>query len=317
MKNLVKLLSLVLFVSFASCNDDDNSNVPTPTNTIVDVASGNADLDLLVQAATRAGLVDALKQTDITVFAPNNAAFQALLDSDPSWNTINDIPVATLETVLKFHVIEGRVRANQLSDTYVNTLATGPNNEPLSLQVNVTGGVEFNGNAAPLTTDVEASNGVVHIINSVMMPRNIVALAQGNSNFTTLVAALTDTRHTTDFVGLLTGNGPYTVFAPTNAAFQALLDTNNAWNTLADIPIGTLDSVLKYHVLGLNVQADQLINGSVPTLLGTIVTIDLTNGAQLVTGANQTVNILVDPATNDVQGTNGVIHAIDTVLLPN
>ncbi|MAD96642.1 MAG: cell adhesion protein [Flavobacteriaceae bacterium] len=317
MKNLIKLLSLVLFVSFASCNDDDNSNVPTPTNTIVDVASGNTDLDLLVQAATRAGLVDALKQTDITVFAPNNAAFQALLDSDQSWNTINDIPVSTLETVLKFHVIEGRVRANQLSDTYVNTLATGPNNEPLSLQVNVTGGVEFNGNAAPLTTDVEASNGVVHIINSVMMPRNIVALAQGNSNFTTLVAALTDSRHTTDFVGLLTGSGPFTVFAPTNGAFQALLDTNQNWNTLADIPIGTLENVLKYHVLGLNVQADQLINGAVPTLLGTNVTIDLTNGAQLVTGANQTVNILVDPATNDVQGTNGVIHAVDTVLLPN
>lgn len=317
MKNLVKLFSLVLFVFFASCNDDDNTPVPTPTNTVVDVASGNADLSLLVQAVTRAGLADALKQTDITVFAPNNAAFQALLNSNNAWSSIDDIPVSILETVLKFHVIEGRVTANQLSDTYVNTLSTGPNNEPLSLQVNVTGGVEFNGNAGPVTTDVVASNGIVHIINAVMMPRNIVELAQGNGNFSTLVAALTDARHTTDFVGLLTGNGPYTVFAPTNAAFQALLDSNTAWNSLADIPIATLDAVLKYHVLGLNVQADQLSNGAVPTLLGTNVTVDLSNGAQLVTGANQTVNILVDPATNDVQGTNGVIHAVDTVLLPN
>ncbi|CAM1343536.1 fasciclin domain-containing protein [Tenacibaculum amylolyticum] len=284
---------------------------------ITDVAIATSDLSILVAALQRANLVGAL-QTDgpFTVFAPTNAAFQALLDSNPAWNSLEDIPVDTLTSVLLFHVINGKVLSNDLSDTYVNTLATGPNSEPLSLQIEVTGGVEFNGDATPVTTNVDASNGVVHIIDKVMLPPNVVTLALNNAGFSTLVTALTDARHTTDFVSILSGDGPFTIFAPTNAAFQALLDSNAAWNSLADIPIATLDAVLKYHVIsGANVQADQLMNGDVTTLGGT-VTIDLTSGAQIQTSSMQTVNILIGPATNDVQGTNGVIHAIDTVLLP-
>ena len=88
------------------------------------------------------------------------------------------------------------------------------------------------------------------------------------------------------------------------------------WSTLADVPIATLDAVLKYHVVSAaNVQADQLANGTVTTLGGDI-TIDLTSGAQIITSSMQTVNILVGAATNDVQGANGVIHAVDMVLLP-
>ena len=79
--------------------------------------------------------------------------------------------------------------------------------------------------------------------------KNIVELAQETSNLSSLVAALTDSRHTTDFAGLLSGSTAYTVFAPTNDAFQALLDTDSSWNSLADIPIATLDAVLKFHVV--------------------------------------------------------------------
>lgn len=315
MKTITKILSIFMIIAtLISCSDDDDTVVQT--NTIVDVAVNN-NLSSLVAAVQRAGLATTLSGTGpYTVFAPTNDAFQDLLDSNPSWNSLNDIPVETLQSVLLFHVLSGTVRSTDLSNTYVNTLSEGSNGEPLSLQVETTGGVEFNGNAAPVTVDVNATNGVVHVINKVMLPPNVVTLALNNAGFSTLVAALTDSRHTTDFVSVLSGNGPFTIFAPTNAAFQALLDSNANWNSLADIPIATLDAVLKYHVVnGANVQADQLSNGSVTTLGGDI-TIDLTNGAQIQTSSAQTVNILVGAATNDVQGTNGVIHAIDTVLLP-
>jgi transforming growth factor-beta-induced protein len=245
-----------------------------------------------------------------TVFAPTNEAFQALLDSNADWNSVEDIPVETLQAVLLFHVLSTEVRSTDLSDTYVNTLSTGPNDEALSLQVEVTGDIEFNGDAKPVVVDVEASNGVVHVIDKVMLPPNVVTLALNNAGFTSLVAALTDSRHTTDFVEVLTGDGPFTVFAPTNDAFQALLDSNADWNSLEDIDISVLEAVLLYHVVGANVQSDELSNGDVPTLGGTI-TIDLTNGAQIKT-STQTVNIIL----TDVQGWNGVVHAIDTVLLP-
>lgn len=317
MKVLKKLLPVLIFaVLFQSCSDDEDVMQTVPTNTIVDVAMAN-NLTSLVAAATRANLVSTLSsEGNFTVFAPTNVAFQELLDSNPAWNTVNDIPVETLEAVLLFHTLDSKVMSTDLSDTYVNTLSTGPNGEPLSLQVKVSGGVAFNGDASPTAVDVDASNGVVHVINKVMLPPNVVTLALNNAGFTSLVAALTDSRHTTDFVSVLSVNGPFTIFAPTNNAFQNLLDSNPDWNTLADVPVATLDAVLKYHVVnGLNVQANQLTNGAVPVIGGSI-TVDLSNGAQIKTTSNQTVNILVGAATNDVQGTNGVIHAIDAVLLP-
>lgn len=315
MKLITKFFSLFLFTSLlVSCSNNDDPIIET--NTIVDVAINN-NLTSLVAAATRADLAGVLSSPgSYTVFAPTNDAFQALLDSNPAWTTINDIPVATLRSVLLFHVLETEVKSTDLSNTYVKTLSLGANDEQVSLQVEVIGSAMFNGNTSPISVDVEASNGVVHVIDKVMLPPNIVTIALNNDGFTSLVSALTDSRHTTDFVSILNGDGPFTVFAPTNAAFQALLDSNSSWNTLADVPITTLDAVLKYHVVnGLNVQAGQLTNGSVPVIGGSI-TIDLTNGAQIKTTSNQTVNILVGAATNDVQGTNGVIHAIDAVLLP-
>lgn len=302
-------------VLLTSCNkEDDDPMVEMPQN-IVELASATDDLSSLVAAVQRAGLANDLQADGpLTVFAPTNDAFQALLDSNDDWNSIDDIPVATLQTVLLFHVIEGEVMSTDLSDTYVKTLATGPNDEQISLQIETTGAIEFNGDAAPVSVDIEASNGVVHIIDMVMLPPNVVDLAINNTVFSSLVAALTDARHTTDFVSILSGDGPFTVFAPTNNAFQALLDSNEDWNGLGDIPIETLETVLTYHVVnGANVQSDELSDDQMITMLsGGDVTVDLSNGAKLDTTSDQSVSIIV----TDVQGTNGVVHAVDTVLLP-
>jgi transforming growth factor-beta-induced protein len=310
MKKLLKLLPfLTIILLLSSCSDDDDPIIPV-SNTIVDVAVNN-NLSSLVAAVVRADLAGTLSGPGpFTVFAPTNEAFQELLDSNPDWSSVDDIPVETLQAVLLFHVLSGEVRSGDLSDTYVNTLSTGPNDEALSLQVEVTGAIEFNGDAKPVVVDVEASNGVVHVIDKVMLPPNVVTLAI-NAGFTSLVAALTDNRLTVDFVDILSGDGPFTVFAPTNDAFQALLDLDVNWNTIGDIPITTLEAVLSYHVVGGNFQSRQLTNGDVPTFGGEDITIDLTNGAQIKT-PTQTVDIIL----TDVQGSNGVVHAIDAVLLP-
>jgi len=106
----------------------------------------------------------------------------------------------------------------------------------------------------------------------------------------------------------------FTVFAPTNDAFQALLDSDSTWNGLADIPIATLDAVLTYHVVnGANVQSDELTDGQSVTMLSNgTTTVDLSMGAKLTTSSGQSINI----TATDVQGTNGVVHVIDAVMLP-
>lgn len=312
-KFLVCSLLFLGVVSLVSCSDDDNT--PEKPKDIVDTAIATPNLSNLVAAVQKAGLVDALKASgDKTVFAPTNEAFQALLNSYPDWKSINDIPVETLKSILLFHVIGGtNIKSTDLSNTYVNTLSTGPNNEPLSMQVEASPKVEFNGDAKPVNVNVITSNGIVHIIDKVMLPPNIVNLASNNQEFSMLVKALTRTGLTTNFVEVLSGNGPFTVFAPTDKAFKALLDSEKDWNSITDIPVATLEAVLKYHVIsGKNIQANQLSNGDVTTLGGTITL----EGAKIKTSSNQTVNILVGAATNDVQGKNGVIHAIDAVLIP-
>ncbi|CAL2095620.1 fasciclin domain-containing protein [Tenacibaculum sp. 190524A02b] len=312
------LLAVSMFLIaplFISCSDDDDTPVIDPPKDIIDLAIATSDLSTLVAAVQKAGLVDVLKGSGpFTVFAPTNAAFQELLDSNADWKTLDDIPADVLKNVLKFHVLGSKVKSTELSDSYVNTLAVGPNDENLSLQVATTGGVMFNGSSKPVKVDVEATNGIVHIIDKVMLPPNVVTLALNNAGFTSLVAALTDSRHTTDFVSVLKGDGPFTVFAPTNDAFKALLDSNADWNSLGDIPIATLDAVLKYHVVNAaNVQYDQLKDEQEITMLGSgKVTVDLSSGAKLKSSSGQTVTI----SATDVQGTNGVIHVIDTVLLP-
>ncbi len=314
MRTKIFLFLPMLFLVLVSACGSDDPQTEDP-KTIVDLASETADLSTLVAALQEAGLVSALEADGpFTVFAPNNAAFQALLDSDPTWNTLADIPDAVLTSVLLFHVVEGKVMAADLSDTYVNTLSTGPNSEPLSLQIEVSPTVRFNGTASPLSTDIEASNGVVHIVDEVMLPPSIVNFALNNSEFSSLVAALTDSRHTTNYVTTLASAGPFTVFAPNNAAFQALLDTDATWNTIGDIPIATLEAVLNYHVVnGANVQADQLTDGQVITMFGSgDITVDLSSGAALSTTSGQTVDIIA----TDVQGTNGVVHVVESVLLP-
>lgn len=308
------LTLLVSGILLTSCGDDDEGDNSQELLSIVETAQNTDDLSILVDALIQTDLVGTLEGSGpFTVFAPTNEAFQNLLNTNPDWNSLSDIDNDLLTTVLLFHVLGAEVASTDLTDSYVTTAATGPNEEQLTLQIDVTGGVLFNGSTAPVTTDVEATNGVIHIVDEVMLPPNVVDFAINNDNFSSLVAALTRNDLTTDYVSVLTGEGPFTVFAPTNQAFQNLLDSNAEWNELGDIPVSTLEAVLNYHVVsGLNVQSDELTDDQTVPTLGGNLTVDLSNGASIETSSDQNVNI----SLTDLQGTNGVVHVVDEVLLP-
>jgi len=308
------LFSLILAMSatlvFTSCEDDEDD----PKN-IVEVAQGNANLSTLVAAVQRAGLVDELSGTgELTVFAPTNAAFATLLTS-LGYSKLEDVPTDVLEDILLNHVVSGEVRSSALTTGYVETLLPfGTSNSYLNNYVDLTSGVKIGGSTVT-TADVNASNGVVHIVDKVIVPPTVVNQALNNPNFSTLVAALTRSDLGVNYVNLLSGTGPFTVFAPTNAAFAALL-TELGFANLNAIPAATLNAVLQYHVVsGANVLSTQLTNQQVvSTFGGSTFKIDLNNGgAKIVDANNRSSNIIL----TDVQSSNGVVHAIDKVILPN
>lgn len=316
-------LGISLSASIVACSDDDDDDIQPTTNNnssqqnIAQIAIAGDETDSLVVALTRAGLVSTFEGSgNFTVFAPSNQAFADYIAATPGVNQIADIPNELLTNTLLYHVLNNEVKSADLSDNlYAPTLNTqGPDNESVVLKVNTANGVTVDNSANVLQADIDASNGVIHLIDAVISPRNIVELAVNDNRFDSLVVALTQPSFT--FVNTLEGNGPFTVFAPTNQAFVDLLATNASWNRISDIDQTTLSAVLQYHVVsGANVQSGALSQGqNISTLSGGSLTVDLSNGAQLIT--SDTTQAAVDIIITDVQGTNGVIHAVGSVLLP-
>ncbi len=297
--SFLTLLALAFFV--VSCSDEDGDVMESQT--IVDIASDNDQFSTLVAALQKADLVSALDSPGaFTVFAPTNDAFAALL-SDLGVSSVDDLTSEQLTPILLYHVVGGAVRSTDLSTGYVSTSSVGPGGNQVSLYINVDNEVSLNGSVNVTTADLIADNGVVHVIDKVLTPPTIVDAALANSSFTTLVSAVVKA----DLAGALSGAGPFTVFAPTNAAFADLLVQLNV-NSLEDIDVQTLTNVLLYHVVSGNVMSTELANGMVPTLNTAEVEVNIDNGVTL----NKNTNVVLA----DVQTANGVIHVIDRVLLP-
>jgi transforming growth factor-beta-induced protein len=272
-----------------------------PPQNIVDIASGDENFESLVAALTKAELVETLQgEGPFTVFAPTDAAFEQLL-ADLGLSGLDELTKEDLTPILLYHVLSGKVMSSDLTDGYVSSLSPGAEagtNAAILIDAAL---AQLNGDITISTTDIEASNGVIHVIDKVMLPNDVVDLAINNSIFSSLVAALTKA----ELVETLQGEGPFTVFAPTDAAFTAFLDDQGV--TLDDLTKEDLVPILQYHVVSGNVTSDELSNGPVTTLNGD-VTISI-DGGGMVNDANV---ILAD-----VQGTNGVVHAIDKVLVPS
>ena len=317
MKKLLKIIPILLLTTLflQSCDNDDE----TVTNNIVDIAQSSEDFTSLVAALQKANLVTTLQtQGPFTVLAPTNAAFSTFL-SNNGFDSLDEVPVDVLTNILLNHVVGGRLASTDLTTGYASTFATSSASDAsMSIFIDTSnGGVKFNGISSVASADISADNGIVHVVDAVIGLPSVVTFAVADPTFSTLVAALTRDDLTTNFVGVLsittgTSPAPFTVFAPTNDAFGSLLSELGIAG-LADIDEPTLDSVLKYHVVaGANVLDTNLTDDMTVTTLGGDITANVTGGATLTDSSGRVSDII---ATN-IQANNGIIHAINKVILP-
>ena len=261
--------------------------------TVADLAVANSNFTTLVSALSGAGLVPALSNPagTFTVFAPTNDAF-AQLASLPE----------DLKPILLYHVLGSTVYANGVATGYAKTLSTYLN-FPMDIYLNTSSGVKINNSASVIVADVVGTNGVIHVIDKVLLPPTVVGIAVNNAAFSTLVSAVVKA----GLAETLSGSGPFTVFAPTNDAFSALF-TALGVSGIDALTADQLTPILLYHVVAGNNVSSGLVNGSIPTLQGSNITVNVGKGVVL----NGNTNVIVA----DVQGSNGVVHAIDKVLIP-
>jgi uncharacterized surface protein with fasciclin (FAS1) repeats len=321
MKTWLKfILVAATATALAACGDDDDP-APAP-GTLAEVATG-AGFSALVTAADKAGLVAALSDPneDLTVFAPTDAAFASLAASlgfADATAMLNALDGQTLAMILSYHVLPSSQSAAEISagGPVQNTLYKFPDPAPATLAVDTTTGVKLTDaalNQATVTSaNLLASNGVIHVIDKVLVPPgviNVVQMAQTNPAFSTLVEAVVKA----DLVGTLSGAGPFTVFAPTNDAFSAALaELSITKDQLLADP--GLASILTYHVVSGDVRAADVAAlpkpAAVATLQGSTFSVDVNLA---ITDGSGRVAMLV---ATDVIASNGVIHAINKVLLP-
>jgi uncharacterized surface protein with fasciclin (FAS1) repeats len=316
LKNSQKIVLLALLVSFAliSCNKDTDSPTTDPTNTITDVVVNNNNFSTLEAAVIKADLQGTLSGTGpFTVFAPDNAAFAA-----SGITNLNNYSASDLETILLYHTIGSKIEAADVP--------AGPNAKVITASgdsvfvTSNTNGVFVNG-IQVTSADVAADNGVIHVINRVLLPAtgNTVetAVSSGLDSLVKAVTTATNAMGGDPNLASTLSTATLTVFAPTNAAFTQLLGDLNLTD-IDDIPINTLLAVLRYHVVGGRAFSSDLANGSLAMLAGGNSTINLTNGTNggpTIEGNGNGGNNSNITATNIVT-TNGVVHLIDRVLLP-
>jgi|YNPMSStandDraft_1061717.scaffolds.fasta_scaffold10978_1 transforming growth factor-beta-induced protein len=274
----------------------DTVLLPPQKATIVDIAKEDGRFTTLLSAVEAAGLVDTLNsEGPFTVFAPTDEAF-AKLPAGTIEALLQDIP--QLSSILLYHVVPGKLMAADVTAAdYLNT-AQGE-----SVRIKVEDGKAYINEAQIILTDIEAANGVIHVIDTVILPGKTIAdVAVNDGRFSTLVTAL----QAANLVETLQGEGPFTVFAPTDDAF-AKLPAGTIESLLKDIP--TLKNILLYHVVSGAVKSDQVVTlTSADTVAGKPVTVKVEDGKVFINNA-QVVIV-------DIVAKNGIIHVIDTVLLP-
>jgi len=270
-----------------------------PVTTVVDVIVNSPDHDTLEAAVIAANLAETLSgDGPFTVFAPTDDAFAALPDG--TIEALLGDPQGALTDILLYHVLGAQVLSTDLVDGQTAMTLNGD-----ELTVSITNDGVFINNAQVTVADITTDNGVVHVIDAVLIPPTttvvdvIVNSPDHNTLETAVLAAGLETA--------LSGDGPFTVFAPTDDAFGAL--PAELLNALLNDPQGLLTNVLLYHVLAAEVLSTDLMDGmTATTLLGADITVSINNDGVFINDAQVTVA--------DIQTDNGVVHVIDAVLIP-
>ena len=299
---------VLLFAVFAFLSSQDALSqdiLPEPLPDIVDTAIAAGSFNTLIAAVQAAGLEDTLRgEGPFTVFAPTDDAFAALPEG-----TLDSLLLPEnldqLVSILTYHVVPGKLMAADVSA--MDTLET-VNGDPLAVTL-VNGNVTL-GPATVIQADIEASNGVIHVIDNVVLPvieeplPDIVDTAIAAGSFNTLVAAV----QAAGLEDTLRGEGPFTVFAPADDAFAGLPE-GTLDSLLIPENLDQLTSILTYHVVpGKLMAADVVGMTSIDTVNGQPLTVTVMNGNVMIDGANVILT--------DIGASNGVIHVIDAVVMP-
>lgn len=302
------LLVAVSATLIAACGGDDEP-VAQPRN-IVQTAQADPRFSILVEAVVAADLATTLSSPGpLTVFAPTNDAFAALLAELGVTKEQLLADKALLSAVLTYHVLPAKVlQADVPAGKAITTVQGGIFKvDAVGSDLVITDG--RNRSAKITATNLEASNGVIHVVDKVILPadKNVVQTAQALPDFSILVEAVV----AANLQGTLSGSGPFTVFAPTNAAFAALLAELGVTKDqlLADVPL--LTRVLTYHVVnGRVLKADVPVGAAIATVEGGTFTVDASLAITDQRGRQSGI------VAADVLASNGVIHVVDRVLLP-
>jgi transforming growth factor-beta-induced protein len=288
---------------------------------IVQTAVAAGKFKTLVALAKQAGLAAALSRPgNLTVFAPTDAAFANLKKSDPALYNKVATNKKLLQSVLTYHVVGKRIPAAVAIAAAKKQLKV-KTAQGESIALSFKGGkIVLNGTARVVIPDVKASNGVIHAIDAVLVPpslsqppaptQSIVQIAAGNPDFSTLASLV----QKAGLVEAISAPGPFTVFAPTNEAFAKLAKAAPATYAAVLADPALLAKVLTYHVVAADIKSAQAIavaqqNGMVKTLEGEPISLSLKDGKLILNGSATVV-------TADILATNGVIHVIDTVIVP-
>lgn len=286
--------------------DDDDS----PHRNIVETAQADPQFSILVEALTAAKLTGTLSAAGpFTVFAPTNTAFAALLTELGITKAALLADTALLTSVLTYHVLAGKVEAAAVATQLgaaITTLQGGVFKIERGTGLAITDG--RNRQSTLTATDIQTTNGVIHVVDKVLLPANktIVETAQSISDFSILVEAVV----AAGLVPTLSSAGPFTVFAPTNAAFAAAL-TELGISKAQLLASSQLGDILKYHVLsGRVLKAGVPVGAPITTVQGATFTVDAR--LAITDKLGRTAGI----TATDVFTSNGVIHVLDKVILP-
>lgn len=305
MKKMTFILGIAVMTGLlflTSCESESDDMTPMEDMTIAQYASLDENFSTLVQALSKAGLVNVLNGAgNFTVFAPTNAAFDQLFNQ-LGITGIADLSADALTPILLYHVLGEEKKSMDLSSGYFSTLSPAQNSY-LSLRISLDGGVKLNSETNVIAADVDVKNGVIHVIDKVLLPPTVVDQALSNDSFSILVQAVLKA----GLVETLNGDGPFTIFAPTDAAFEALF-TQLGISGVEELSAEQLIPILTYHVVSGNIRSDELSAGTVATLNGNI---------EISLIPSPTINSTSNIIATDVQALNGVIHVIDEVLLPS
>ena len=318
MKSYFKFRKISIIVLFAvitiACSKSKDE--PETNNTITDIASRKSDLKIFTQALNITGLAETYKQSgEHTIFAPSNDAFTAYLIAK-GFATINDVPVDQLRNLLLNHIINGSFQTTQLTTKYTKSFAVGAasSSNKLSLYIDTTVGVRINGVATVVTSNIVASNGVIHIVDTVIDLPTIATHTNANLNLSSFANTLALPAQSAVLTNLA-GTTIYTVFEPTNDAFTSLDTELTSSGGIAGVSDANMSKILSYHITNGNTLSTAFSDGLVFSTLALpqSFTLQVTGGTKITDSNNRISNVTY----TNIQCNNGVIHIIDKVLLPN